>query len=74
MTEALSPKTPAIISVFAGRIADTGHDPKPIMKEAKAIMAAKPNVELLWASPRELYNIYEAEECGSDIITVSHDI
>ena len=74
VTEALSPKTPAVISVFAGRIADTGHDPKPIMKEAKAITLKKPNIELLWASPRELYNIYEADEAGSDIITVSHDI
>ncbi len=71
---ALSPKTPAIVSVFAGRIADTGHDPVPIMKQAKALMAGKPNAELLWASPRELYNIYDAEEASSDIITVSHDI
>jgi transaldolase len=72
--DALNPKVPAIISVFAGRIADTGHDPMPIMKEAKAILASNPNYELLWASPRELFNIYQAEEVGCDIITVSHDI
>jgi transaldolase len=74
ITQALSPKVPAIISVFAGRIADTGVDPFPIMKEAKALLASTPNYELLWASPRELYNIYQAEEAGSDIITVSHDV
>lgn len=72
--EALSKQTPAIISVFAGRIADTGVDPLPIMKEAKEVMAPYKNMELLWASPRELYNIFHAEEAGSDIITVSHDI
>lgn len=71
---ALSGETPAIISVFAGRIADTGHNPVLIMKEAKSCIAHKPNVELLWASPRQLYNIYEADEAGADIITVSHDI
>lgn len=71
---ALYSQTPAIISVFAGRIADTGVNPIPIMKEAKVILAATPHVELLWASPRQLYNIYEAEEAGADIITVSHDI
>ena len=71
---ALRKKVPSIISVFAGRIADTGHDPVPIMKQAKAILADAPEAELLWASPRELFNIYQAEEAGSDIITVSHDI
>ena len=74
MVDVLSPKTPAIISVFAGRIADTGHDPRPIMKEAKRIMKKKPNIELLWASTRELLNIYDAEESGTDIITVTPDI
>ena len=74
MTAALSSKTPAIISVFAGRIADTGYDPLPIMKEAKAITKQKPNIELLGASPRQLYDIYNAEAAGADIITVTPDI
>lgn len=74
IARALSPKTPAIISVFAGRIADTGSDPLPIMKEAKRFLKKKKNIELLWASPRELLNIYHAEEAGSDIVTVTPDI
>ncbi|MEK7509200.1 MAG: transaldolase [Patescibacteria group bacterium] len=74
MTAALSPKTPAIISVFAGRIADTGYDPLPIMKAAKAITLRKKNIELLWASPRQLFDIYNAEAAGADIITVTHDV
>lgn len=74
IVKALSPSVPSIISVFAGRIADTGVDPMPIMKEAKQIMASFPNAELLWASTRELYNIYQAEVVGADIITVTHDI
>ena len=72
--EVLRADVPAIISVFAGRIADTGIDPIPLMKEAKAILADNPNFELLWASPRELLNIYHAEETGSDIITVTPDV
>ncbi len=72
--KALRADIPAIISVFAGRIADTGIDPIPVMKEAKAILADNPNFELLWASPRELLNIYHAEEAGSDIITVTPDV
>lgn len=74
IAKALSPHAPAIISVFAGRIADTGVNPIPIMKQAKQMLAAQPKHELLWASPRQLYNIYDAEEAGCDIITVSHDI
>lgn len=72
--DALMSDVPSIISVFAGRLADTGIDPIPVMKEAKAILAGNPNFELLWASPRELFNIYHAEEAGSDIITVSPDV
>ena len=72
--DALAPHVPAIISVFAGRIADTGVDPLPLMKEAKALLMGNPNFELLWASPRELLNIYHAEEAGSDIITVTPDV
>jgi transaldolase len=71
---ALRPDIPAIVSVFAGRIADTGVDPVPIMKQAKAILAPFPDCELLWASPREPLNILHAEEIGADIITVTPDI
>ena len=71
---ALDAGTPAVISVFAGRIADTGVDPMPLMAQAKKIMRAKPRAELLWASPRELLNIYHADSVGCDIITVSHDV
>ncbi len=74
VANSLDPKKPAIISVFAGRIADTGVDPMPIMRKAKEILSKYPNFELLWASTRELYNIYQAEEVGADIITVTHDI
>ena len=70
----LDPSTPAIISVFAGRIADTGIDPVPIMRQAARITAAASNIELLWASPRELLNIFQAEEAGCDIITLLPEI
>jgi len=71
---ALTPGVPAVVSVFAGRIADTGVDPMPIMRESKKILAAHPEYELLWASPREFYNIYQAEEVGADIITVTPEV
>lgn len=74
ITSALHKNTSAIISVFAGRIADTGIDPVPLMADAASIMSVKPNAELLWASPRELFNIYHAESSGSHIITVAHDV
>ena len=70
----LNEKSKSIISVFAGRIADTGVDPVPIMKEAKSILSPKRNLELLWASSRELLNIFQAQECGCDIITVTNDL
>ena len=70
----LVPKAPAIISVFAGRIADTGADPVPIMQEALKIIQARPKAELLWASPRELLNIVQADEIGCHIITATNDI
>jgi|SRR5579883_236174 transaldolase len=70
----LDPSTPAIISVFAGRIADTGVDPSPIMRQAARILSSAPNVELLWASPRELLNIFQADEAGCDIITLLPEI
>jgi len=73
--QALKGGAPSVISVFAGRIADTGRNPTPIMEAALAIcQAADSNIELLWASPRELYNIVEADRAGCHIITVSHDI
>jgi transaldolase len=71
---ALDPATPSIVSVFAGRIADTGVDPVPIMKQARQILAGNPNAKLLWASCRELLNIFQANDAGSDIITVTNDI
>ena len=64
----------AYISVFAGRIADTGRDPLPIMGEAVAILDKAPNVELIWASPRELLNIFQADAIGCHVITATNDI
>jgi len=72
--EALSEKVPAVVSVFAGRIADTGRDPVPHMREALAILKARPRAELLWASPRELLNIFQADEIGCPIITATPDV
>jgi transaldolase len=74
VVDAIDANTPAIVSVFAGRIADTGRDPVPLMREAAEICSAKPKAELLWASPRELLNIFQAEEVGCRIITVTSDI
>jgi transaldolase len=62
------------VSVFAGRIADTGRDPVPLMTEAVEILRAEPNAELIWASPRELMNIFQADAIGCHIITVTNDI
>ncbi|HEY1980232.1 MAG TPA: transaldolase [Xanthobacteraceae bacterium] len=70
----LDAKVPAIISVFAGRIADTGRDPIPLMKECLAHLNLYPEAELLWASPRELLNIFQADEMGCHIITVTNDV
>ena len=66
--------TPAIISIFAGRIADTGVDPVPVMRDALKLLQGRPKAELLWASPRELLNIVQANEIGCHIITASNDI
>lgn len=71
---ALSPDVPAIVSVFAGRIADTGRDPVPHMAECLKLLASRPKAELLWASPRELLNVFQANEIGCHIITATHDI
>jgi transaldolase len=74
VTAALAGGAPAVVSVFAGRIADTGRDPLPILREALEIMAPQPQLELIWASPRELLNIFQADEIGCHIITVTNDI
>jgi transaldolase len=72
--EALDPSAPAILSVFAGRIADTGVDPVPLMRRAAARVRERRSAELLWASPRELLNIFQADEAGCHIITVPADL
>jgi transaldolase len=63
-----------VVSVFAGRIADTGIDPVPVMAECVRILRARPKAELLWASPRELLNIFQAHDIGCHIITVTNDL
>jgi len=73
-SEALEGHAPSYISVFAGRIADTGRDPIPLMKEAVGIMSPYKEQELIWASPRELLNIFHADEIGCHVITVTHDL
>jgi transaldolase len=70
----LAANTSAIVSVFAGRIADTGVDPVPLMSEAVKILKQRPKAELIWASPRELLNIFQADTIGCHIITVTNDI
>ena len=70
----LAGRSPSIISVFAGRVADTGRDPVPLMREALDHTNPYDNIELLWASPRELLNIIQADQIGCDIITVTHDV
>jgi len=70
----LEPEVPSNISVFAGRIADTGVDPLPIMAASVAMASALPKAEVIWASPRELLNIVQADAVGCQIITVTHDI
>ena len=72
--QALHENSKAFISVFAGRIADTGRDPIPLMEEALEIMRAKPRSELIWASPRELLNVIQADAIGCHIITATSDI
>lgn len=74
VSEALGSHAPSYISVFAGRIADTARDPMPLMKEAVATMSSHKTQELIWASPRELLNIFHADEIGCHVITVTHDI
>jgi transaldolase len=71
---ALHGGAPAYVSVFAGRVADTGRDPVRLMSKALEIVRAEPNVQLIWASPRELLNIFQADEIGCDVITVTSDV
>lgn len=71
---ALNPHVPSYVSVFAGRIADTGRDPVPMMAAAVEMLKVAPGAELIWASPRELLNIFQADEVGCQVITVTNDI
>ena len=74
MTAALEGGAPSNISVFAGRVADTGRDPIPLLQSALSIMTAAPNASLIWASPREVLNIVQANDIGCHIITVTYDL
>ena len=74
VANALAGGAPSNISVFAGRVADTGRDPVPLMREALAAASQAESAELIWASPRELLNIFQAADIGCHIITVTHDI
>ena len=74
VVDALKGSTGAFVSVFAGRIADTGRDPMPIMAEAVRIAGTRPNTEIIWASPRELLNVFQADAVGCHIITATNDI
>ena len=71
---ALNPAVPSYVSVFAGRIADTGRDPLPLMAAAVEMLKVAPAAELIWASPRELLNIFQADDIGCQVITVTNDI
>ena len=71
---ALDPNVPSYVSVFAGRIADTGVDPVPLMAAALELLKAAPAAELIWASPRELLNIFQADAIGCHIITVTNEL
>ena len=74
IASAVAGGAPSYLSVFAGRIADAGVDPVPIMREALSLMAVAPRAELIWASPRELLNVFHAEAVGCDIITMTNDL
>jgi len=74
VVQALSPEVPSYVSVFAGRVADSGRDPMPLMAAAVELLKMNPKAELIWASPRELLNIFHADSIGCHIITVTNDI
>lgn len=74
VSDALGSGPPSFVSVFAGRIADSGRDPLPIMRQCLGIMAPRPNQRLIWASPREVLNVIQADEIGCHVITMTHDL
>jgi transaldolase len=74
VAHSLAPDTKSVVSVFAGRIADTGRDPVPTMAKAVQVLWSRPRAELIWASPRELLNIFQADSVGCQIITVTKDV
>jgi transaldolase len=74
VARAVKREVPCVISVFAGRVADTGVDPMPLMKDSLALLKELPEAELLWASVREVLNIFQAASCGCHIVTVPHEI
>lgn len=74
VAKSVNPDVPCVVSVFAGRIADTGVDPSPLMKDCLGLLRDLPKAELLWASVREVLNIFQAAQCGCDIVTVTQDI
>lgn len=74
ITDAVHADTPSILSVFAGRLGDTGHDPIPVMEESVQVVAAKPKAELLWASTREVFNVIQADRMGCHIITAPDSV
>jgi transaldolase len=74
VVDALSPGVAAIVSIFAGRVADTGRDPCPLMREAVAVRGSRSELKVLWASPREVLNVYQADDCGVDVIVLTADL
>ncbi|MDR1080038.1 MAG: transaldolase [Deltaproteobacteria bacterium] len=74
ISQKLAGGPPACVSVFAGRVADTGRDPSPLMAAAVEMLVPTPNIELIWASPRELLNVFQADDVGCHIITATNDI
>ena len=74
VSEWLAGGPPSYVSLFAGRVADTGRDPVPLMSAAVDLLRRSPNLELIWASPRELLNIFQADAIGCHVITVTHDV
>jgi transaldolase len=74
VVDALKGGAASNVSVFAGRIADTGRDPVPVMRKAVELLGAAPAAELMWASPREILNVFQADEIGCHVITITHDI
>jgi transaldolase len=74
VTDCLDPATQHFVSIFGGRIADTGRDPVPMVRRCVEILRPRPEVRLLWASPREILNVIQADEAGCHVITLTHDL